>query len=320
MSMQSQGREITYLRLSITDKCNLRCRYCMPDEGMPQVPHDNLLRVEEIYRVLALFAQSGIEKLRITGGEPTVSKMLLPLLDNIKPLGFKDVSLTTNGLLLDKLASVLYENGVKRINISLDTLNPQRFTDITRGGDLNKVLKGIDTALATGFNPIKINTVAVKGFNDDEFIQLALLSKDRLLHVRFIELMPIGTNGYWSEKNFITGSDIMKILEPLGVLKPAKLYGNGPAKVYRIPGFTGTVGFIPAISNHFCADCNRLRLTSDGKLYPCLHHSEYFDFFPLLRNNAPDEEILALIMKAVAEKPLRHDYGSQTRNMGTIGG
>ena len=320
MVLLSQGRQISYLRLSITDKCNLRCRYCMPEEGIAGTAHASLLRVEEIFRVLKVFRELGIDKLRITGGEPTVSKMFFPLLENIKPLAFRDISVTTNGILLEKIADQFPKYNVNRVNISLDTLNPERFAYITRGGDLEKTLRGIDASLKAGLSPVKINTVAVMGFNDDEFVDIALLSKNRPLNIRFIELMPIGTNGFWTENNFIDSRQIMDILTPLGKLTPAKLYGAGPANVFRIEGFKGTVGFISAISNHFCADCNRLRFTSDGKLYPCLHHQEYYDFFTLLRGGAADEEIKALILKAVTEKPLKHAFGTQTRNMGTIGG
>lgn len=298
----------------------MRCRYCMPEKGISGIPHDNILRAEEIYRILALFEKIGINKLRITGGEPLISKILFPLLENIRPLGFKDISITTNGQLLPKLAAKLKAAGVSRVNISLDTLNPKRFHYITRGGSLENTLEGIEAALKAGLDPVKINIVAVKGFNDDEFLDLALLAKDKPLHIRFIELMPIGSNGFCVAENFIPSHEIRELLAPLGNLEPAKIYGNGPAAIFRPSGFKGSIGFISAISNHFCADCNRLRLTSDGKLYPCLHHREYYDFFPLLRGNAPDEEIIALIEKAVAEKPLKHAFGSQTREMGTIGG
>lgn len=287
---------------------------------MPCIPHDHLLRVEEIQRILTLFAQAGVKKLRITGGEPLVSKMLFPLLEAIRPLGFQDISLTTNGQLLPQLAPALKEAGVKRVNISLDTLNPRRFQEITRGGKIEPTLLGIEAALAAGLNPVKLNIVAVRGFNDDEFLDLALLAKHAPLHIRFIELMPIGSNGFWTEKHFISAEEIQERLASLGPLKLACVYGNGPARVFRPEGFTGTLGFISAISNHFCDSCNRLRLTSDGRLYPCLHHGEYHDFFPLLRKNAPDEEIMTLMQKAVREKPSCHAFGTQKRDMSSIGG
>ncbi len=320
MQLTSNGRKIDYLRFSITDKCDLRCRYCMPEKGITAKKHYEILRVEEMHRIIAIFNNCGVRKLRITGGEPLVSKTLFPLLESLTDIDLDDIGLTTNGQMLADMAKDLLAAGIKRINISLDTLNAADFVWITRGGSLAKTMDGIDAALKTGFHPVKLNTVAVKGFNDNQFINLALLCKDKPLHLRFIELMPIGTADLWNENNYISAEEIKQILLPLGELKPIKVQGSGPAKNYIIDGFRGSIGFITAISEHFCNQCNRLRFTFDGKLYTCLHYDKCYDFFPLLRENASDQEIINLIQEAISHKPLQHDLGSQTRDMGTIGG
>ena len=320
MQLLSLGRKINYLRLSITDKCNLRCRYCMPEEGVKFKSHEEILRVEEMKRVLTIFSALGIKKLRITGGEPLVSKNLLPLLEEIRDLDFNDVSLTTNGQLLRQKAHLIKKAGVNRVNISLDSLNQERFSWITRGGNLSRTLDGIDAALLAKLNPVKVNTVVVRDYNFDEVVDIALLAKDKPVHVRFIELMPIGDDSLWTNYAFVSADEIFKKLAVLGKLYPYKITGNGPAEVYTIKNFAGTIGFISAISKHFCNNCNRLRLTSDGKLYPCLHNDQYVDLFPSLRQNADDEEIISLILKAVEIKPPCHELGSQKRNMSSIGG
>ncbi len=317
----SHGRPIDYLRLSITDKCNLRCRYCMPEEGISRQSHTELMRAEEMRRLVGVFVEAGIRKLRITGGEPLVSKILMPLLESIKSLSLTDIALTTNGQLLSQMADQLLAAGVKRLNISLDTLNPQRFDWISRGGVLQKTLDGINAALTAGFNPVKVNTVVVRGFNDDEVVDLALLAKDRPLSVRFIELMPVGEFNIWSEENFVSTDEIKDKLAVLGLLRPTTVInGNGPAEVFSIDGFCGTVGFINAISGHFCRRCNRLRLTADGKIFPCLHSDSSFDLLTPLRHGATDAELLQLIEQAVEEKPPEHSFGKQLRGMNTIGG
>ncbi|MEG1500455.1 MAG: GTP 3',8-cyclase MoaA [Clostridiales bacterium] len=321
MTLTSFNRKIDYLRLSITDKCNFRCRYCMPEEGIVFKDHQNMLRVEEMVRLLGIFRLCGVDKLRITGGEPLVSRSLLPLLEAIRPMNFQDIGITTNGQLLPEMSDDLLKAGIKRVNISLDSLDPEKFSWITRGGNIKATLQGMEAALKTGLDPVKINVVAVKGFNDDQFVDLALLAKDKPLHVRFIELMPIGSDPFWTEENYISNQETKEIISSsLGDLHPYHLKGNGPAEVFHIDDFQGTVGFISAISNHFCANCNRLRLTSDGKIYPCLHHQEYIDLFTPLRQGATDEEILQYIEKAVNEKPQKHLFGSQKRQMSSIGG
>jgi cyclic pyranopterin phosphate synthase len=320
--LYSHGRKISYLRLSITDKCNLRCRYCMPEQGLPDKGHVALLRVEEMLRLLSLFRAFRVDKLRITGGEPLVSRQLLPLLAAIAPLNFSDIALTTNGQLLPQLAAQLKAHGVQRLNISLDTLNAECFAQITRGGRLQDTLEGIEAALKAGFQPVKVNCVLMRGVNDGEVSQIALLAKDRPLSVRFIEFMPIGTDSMWSEANFLSIADAKESLAKLGELKPyQQLYGNGPAEVFSIAGFSGSIGFIDVVSGHFCHSCNRLRLTADGLLYPCLHSAAYIDLLSPMRAGADDAELMRLIEQAVDEKPPQHEtWGAQRRKMNTIGG
>ena len=320
--LYSYGRKISYLRLSITDKCNLRCRYCMPEQGLPDKGHASLLRVEEMLRLLSLFRAYGIDKLRITGGEPLVSRQLLPLLAALAPLDFTDIALTTNGQLLPQLAARLKAHGVLRLNISLDTLDAECFAQITRNGRLEDTLNGINAALKAGFLPVKVNCVLMRGVNDYEIQDIALLAKDRPLSVRFIEFMPIGADSIWSEQNFLSIAWAKQKLAALGEFMPyQEQYGNGPAEVFTIPGYAGSIGFIDAVSGHFCQSCNRLRLTADGLLYPCLHSPSYIDLLTPLRAGAEDAKLMRLIEQAVKEKPPQHEeWGAQRRKMSTIGG
>ncbi|MDD4753194.1 MAG: GTP 3',8-cyclase MoaA [Desulfitobacteriaceae bacterium] len=313
-------RKIEYLRISVTDKCNLRCRYCMPEEGVDIKSHEQLLRWEEIYRMVQAFTKEGISKVRITGGEPLVRKGLLNFIERLNNIGLQDISITSNGILLSRMAADLKQAGINRINISLDSLNKERYAWITRGGDVNKVLKGIEAAFQAGLEPVKLNTVVVRGFNHDEVVDLALLSKDMPLHVRFIELMPVGTDSIWGKDSFVSTAETIDRLREVGELKPARVNGNGPAQVWQLPGCQGTVGFISAISNHFCAKCNRIRLTADGRIYPCLHSDNYLSCFESLRNGTDDEELKTIVHRAVALKPGHHHLGVQERMMNAIGG
>jgi cyclic pyranopterin phosphate synthase len=294
----------------------------MPEQGLPDKSHAALLRVEEMRRLLGLFRAFSVDKVRITGGEPLVSRQLLPLLAAIGPLDFADIALTTNGQLLPQLAGQLKAHGVQRLNISLDTLNAERFAHITRGGRLQDTLAGIAAALEAGFQPVKVNCVLMRGFNDGEILNMALLAKDRPLSVRFIEFMPVGADSVWSEQNFLPIAAAKKALAALGELTPyQESYGNGPAEVFTIAGFAGSIGFINAVSGHFCHSCNRLRLTADGLLYPCLHSAHYADLLTPLRAGADDAELIRLIEQAVSEKPPQHEkWGAQLRKMNSIGG
>jgi len=320
MLIDKYQRRINYLRISVTDKCNLRCRYCMPETGVEAKRHEMILRWEEIHRMVKAFCCYGIDRVRITGGEPLVRKGLLHFIEGLRDLGLNDISLTTNGILLKKMAADLKDAGISRVNISLDSLDRGKYAWITRGGELNKVFEGIDAAFQVGLDPVKINTVVVRGFNDDEVLQLALLSDRMPIHVRFIELMPVGMSSIWGKDSFVSTGETREKICSLGNLVPAQVHGNGPAKVWRWESSPGTIGFISAISDHFCTRCNRMRLTADGRIYPCLHGEDYIKCFKLLRNGAGDEELQKIVRQAVEIKPVKHHLGSQERMMNAIGG
>lgn len=301
-------REIDYLRVSVTDRCNLRCRYCLPPEGVAMVPYEEILRLEETARVVRAATMVGISKVRLTGGEPLIRKglgRLVEMLADIPEIG--DLALTTNGTLFADCAAELKAAGLKRINVSLDTLRPERYTWISRGGELKRVWQGIEAALALGFHPVKLNTVVVQGFNDDEMTDLAGLTIDLPLHVRFIELMPFGPAKEWAQDGYLSTVETQARVEAsfgplLLVRKPT---GSGPARYYALPGAKGTVGFISGVSGHICSRCNRLRLTSAGKLRPCLFGEEEIDLKGPLRAGADLTvlaEIIAAAIKGKAEK------------------
>ena len=321
MLMDQFGREIYYLRVSITDKCNLRCRYCMPEEGIVLRSHDEMLRTEEMERIIRLFVQEGIRSVRITGGEPLVYKGIIPFVQALNRMNLKDLSMTTNGILLPKYAQELKAAGLNRINISLDTLDPERFRWITRGGNVEEVFAGIEAALQAGLDPVKVNVVVSKGINQAEVWEIAQLAKERPLHLRFIELMPIGDDSLWNRENYVSSEETKRLIENAGgQLLPKKVPGCGPAEVYTLPHWQGTVGFIHAISSHFCDTCNRLRLTSDGSIYPCLHSDISINLLEPIRSGINDEELLNLLREAVALKPKRSKLGSQNHCMHSIGG
>lgn len=322
----SYQREINYLRVSVIDRCNLRCIYCMPPEGVQTVPHKEILSFEEIETVVRAAALIGVKKVRLTGGEPLIRKGLENLIRRISGVpGIDDISLTTNGILLPPRIKVLQEAGVKRVNISLDTLDGSRYRNITRGGELAAAWEGINAALDAGLHPVKLNTVVIRGFNDDEVVDLARLTLEKPLHIRFIEIMPIGSSNSWVAGRFVPAEEIMSLLKiKLGQLIPAKIpAGGGPAKYYRLQDAQGTVGFITSMSEHFCSTCNRLRLTATGSIRPCLYDGRELDLRVPLRNGAESEEIAGLIMKAVSLKPDRHhmlDGWQDNRFMSQIGG
>jgi len=300
-------RPIDYLRISVTDRCNLKCFYCMPEKGVALLPRENLLSYEEIARVAAAAVGLGISKLRLTGGEPLVRAGLVDLvymLSNIPGLG--DLSLTTNGLLLADLASALKRAGLRRVNVSLDTFNPQRFKRITGGDGLEAALKGIDAAKEAGLDPVKVNTVVIPGVNDDELLAFGQRSVEGW-HVRFIELMPFGQA---RDLPPLSASQMAaRLEEAYGPLTQALNGGGGPARYFRLPGAKGTIGFISPVSQHFCFACNRLRLTAEGKLRPCLLNDTEVDLRSPLRDGATAEGLKGIIRQAVAQKPLRHNLG-----------
>ncbi|MFC1983666.1 GTP 3',8-cyclase MoaA [Chloroflexota bacterium] len=301
-------RPINYLRISVTDRCNLRCIYCMPSDGISLMPHDAILTYEEIYTVALAAAELGIDRVRLTGGEPLVRPELSKLIQMLAHLdAINDISLTTNGLLLSRYATKLKQAGLQRVNVSLDTLKQDKFEFITRrNNNLSDVLEGIEAARSMGLNPVKINVVVMAGINDDELLDFATKTIDEEWHVRFIELMlPVGVSTTASQ--FIPVSDMRKHLEILGELEPCpSSVGNGPAKYFRFPQAKGTIGFITPVSEHFCFRCNRLRLTSNGKLRPCLLAEDEIDLKQPLRSGISSAGLKRLIEEAVARKPWHH--------------
>lgn len=306
--MDRQQRRINYLRLSVTDRCNLRCRYCMPPEGRKWLPHSEILRHEEMLRIVRIFMNRGVRKVRITGGEPLVRKNLACLVRELKKLtGIEEITMTTNGVLLAEHAEALKRAGVDRVNISLDTMRPEVFSLITGKDCLDSVLAGIDAARRAGMTPVKINAVPMAGINDGEIEDLAALSFEEDIHVRFIEQMPVGMrcagdSGYLSMDR--VRSRIESRWGALVNVLPGPL--DGPAGRYRIQGAGGEIGFIHAMTRHFCGRCNRMRLTSDGKLRPCLLDDTVVDVKRPLRSGAGDDVLEHLIEEAVMKKKAAH--------------
>lgn len=319
------NRPINYLRISVTDRCNLRCIYCMPPEGIKPLSHSDIMSYEEIRLVAEAAVEMSINKVRITGGEPLVRTNLNNLVQMLAEIeGIDDLSLTTNGMLLRHHAQELKTAGLKRVNISLDSLQPRRFEQITRTGKLEDTLHGIEAAWEAGLRPTKINTVIMRGVNDDEIIDFASKTIEEEWHVRFIEFMPIGDNHQEKNAKFMPVPDIIERLKVLGTLEPHSIDGNGPAKYFRLPQAKGTIGFISPISEHFCFKCNRLRLTAEGKLRPCLLSDEEIDLRDPLRRGASVSEIKNLIEQATEAKPKGHRLQAgataRKRTMSQIGG
>ena len=323
------GRRIDYLRVSVTDRCNLRCVYCMPEAGVPLVERGEILSLEEMGLLIEAAAATGVTRVRFTGGEPLLRRGLTSLIRTTAGLpGITDVALTTNGILLGDMAGELKAAGLSRVNVSLDSLRPERFAAMTRGGDLEQVRRGIAAALAAGLEPVKINAVIVRGLNDDEVEDLARLTVDPGLHVRFIELMPISDAARFLPDRLVTAAEIRERLAGWGRWETADgPVGGGPARYMRLPGAAGTVGFISALSDHFCGSCNRLRLTANGCLRACLYHGAEWDTRGLLRAGYPRERLLAglgaVIQEAAAAKPAGHQLeGGWTdqRSMSQLGG
>ena len=311
------GREIDYFRISLTDRCGFRCRYCMPQEGVPKREHAEILSLEEIAEIASAAIECGIRKIRLTGGEPLVRKGIETLCRNLKQQpDLHELTLTTNGALLAEKAAVLKEAGVDRLNISLDTLRQDRFRYITRCGNLNDTLRGIQSAEDAGFRGTKINTVLIGGFNDDEIPDLVNLTREKDISLRFIELMPIGEARIWPKSVFLDAAVVLQRvpeLEPVG--------SDGVAELYRLPGATGTVGLIRPLSHSFCRSCSRVRLTADGMLKPCLHSDMEI---PLrgLHGNALTEAVKEGIFRKPAQHHINRDgiSGTVNRLMSQIGG
>ena len=319
-------RPIDYLRISVTDRCNLSCVYCMPSDGVSLMSHGDILTYEEVYTIAKTAAELGINRIRLTGGEPLVRSGLTKLIQMLAGIdATDDISLTTNGILLSRYAAELKSAGLRRVNVSLDSLKPDKFEVITRCGDnLGNVLGGMEAARAVGLNPVKINVVVMAGVNDDELLDFATKTIDEGWHVRFIEFMPFADEAVEIPK-FVSVNDMRKHLESLGELEPVlHSIGSGPAKYFRFPQAEGTIGFINPVSEHFCFSCNRLRLTADGKLRSCLLSEREIDLKQPLRNGISSSELGRLIKKAVANKPLRHHlaegYLPKGRSFSQVGG
>lgn len=319
-------RNINYLRISLTDRCNLRCVYCMPAEGIQQVAHEEILTLEEVYQVVKAATLLGIRKIRLTGGEPLVRLGITDLIKRIKQTtSVDDIAITTNGILLKKMGKDLKQAGLDRVNVSLDSLDRETFHKITRHDALPQVLAGIDEAMRLDLTPVKINTVIIRGVNSHEVLDFARWTTKEPVHIRFIELMPIGTSNPWAGDCFVPAEEIINTInDKLGTLTEVrKLAGSGPAKYFRLPGAPGTIGFITAISNHFCHKCNRLRLTANGKLRPCLYDKQEIDIKTALRAGSTDEDLAEIIAKAILVKPDRHHMQQgwrDRRTMSQIGG
>jgi cyclic pyranopterin phosphate synthase len=323
------GRTINYLRISLTDRCNLRCVYCMPKDGMEWQPRRDQLTVDEIVRVVEVAVQGGVRRVRLTGGEPLVHPRIEEIVKRLASVQkLEEVSLTTNAMLLERYAKVLADAGLRRVNISLDTLDRGRFQSITRGGDINRVWKGITAAEQAGLRPIKLNTVIVRGVNADELPALARLTLKNEWHVRFIEVMPIGNVQDWGDEFPVPEERYMSVQEMRSQLSAFELepaavpQSNGPARTYRIPGALGTIGFISPLGEHFCQNCNRLRLTSDGKLRSCLVIQTEVCVRDAVRRGEPLEAYFA---QAILRKPQYHNMvalkpADSQRTMSQLGG
>lgn len=305
------GRKIDYMRISVTDKCNYRCMYCMPEQGVDLKPNEQLLTFDETVRVVEAGAQIGIKRLRLTGGEPLVRKDIVQLVRKLKSVpGIEDIALSTNGSLLPQMGRDLKEAGISRVNISLDSLKPERFRELTRRGDVNDVLAAVEAAFAVGMEPVKLNAVVIRGFNDDEICDLAALSIDRPIHMRFIEVMPLSETYLWEGNGLVPVAEMRQKLMEKWDIYPYRegVKGAGPAKYWKIPGAQGTVGFISAVTECFCADCNRVRLSSDGFMNPCLGHVHATDLKSVLRGGGDLEQLKQVMADCILKKPKEHNF------------
>ena len=336
MAIDQHGRVIDYLRISVTDRCNLRCLYCMPEEGVGWKPHDAMLSLEEIAEFVRIAASEGFKRIRLTGGEPLVRLGIEDLVQEIHAIpGIESVAMTTNGILLPKMAEKLKEAGLSRVNISLDTLDAEQFRYITRRGNIEDVFAGIDAALEAGFKPVKINAVVARSLKQD-LLSYARMSIEKPLHVRFIEYMPVGDiegeHGLgWTKDDTIPNEELIALINKqaedagLGSLVPVNDKSNapdgwGPARYYYFEGSQGTVGFISALSRHFCGECNRLRMTAEGGLLPCLFSDRQYDARAALRTGDP-EAVRQVLREALGSKPdEHHDKIGTGHMMNQVGG
>jgi GTP 3',8-cyclase len=321
------NRPITYLRVSVTDKCNLRCVYCMPEKGLPWLRRDEILSYEEIAAIVRAAASVGVRSVRLTGGEPLVRRDLWRLVRAIASVeGIEDVALSTNGLLLEEQLDDLAAAGLGRLNVSLDTLRPPRFEAIARRPGLDAVLRGIDAAIARGLEPVKLNCVVMRGCNDDEIADFAELTRERAVFVRFIELMPVHENRDLARDGYVSSDEILARIAAIGRLDPVSgPSGNGPARYFAFTGARGAVGVISPLSHDYCERCNRVRLTADGRLRLCLFGDHALDLRTPLRSGSSEQQLAALLRSAMLIKPERHhlrlgETASRMRAFSEIGG
>ncbi len=319
------GRVIRDLRISVTDRCNFRCTYCMPAEGMEWLPRSEVLTFEEIHRVSRIFVERfGVEGIRLTGGEPTVRAHLPTLISQLSGLGV-DLAMTTNGATLRNSAEELRSAGLRRINISLDTLHADRFEQMTRRNELENVLAGIDAAVAAGFSPVKINAVIERGVNDDEIVDLARFGRDRAVEVRFIEFMPLDATGHWANDRVVGQDEIVERIAEVFPLEQMPARGAAPADRWRYLDGAGTVGVIPSVTKPFCGDCDRVRLTAEGQFRTCLFATNEFDLREIMRSGGDDDALAERIIAAVGTKWAGHqinrvEFIRPNRSMSQIGG
>ncbi|MBU2701066.1 cyclic pyranopterin phosphate synthase [Sporomusaceae bacterium BoRhaA] len=325
--LDNYERKINYLRISVTDRCNLRCRYCMPEEGIENLGHSNILSLEQIARFIRVAAQHGIRKVRLTGGEPLVRKNITKLIQMISQIHeIEDISMTTNGVLFPPMAEALKAAGLTRVNFSLDSLQDDQFNYITRRGHLTDVVTAIEKALQIGLSPVKINMVVMRGINEQEILDFVQLAYDRPLHVRFIEFMPIGELPFFQQQRLMSVNEVKDIIDTSYELIPGQVVrGSGPAKCYNIKNGKGTIGFISPMSHYFCAECNRIRLTADGKLRGCLFSNHEIDLKGAFNSPSSEEKLAELFKQAIFEKPQRHHLSEgwgmdNKRKMYQIGG
>ncbi|MBI2756872.1 MAG: GTP 3',8-cyclase MoaA [Chloroflexi bacterium] len=323
------GRHIEDLRISLTDRCNFRCVYCMPEEGMQWLNRDTILTIDEIERLARIAVDLGIREIRLTGGEPTLRPDLPAIVERLAPIpGLKSLSLTTNGFLLDRLAEPLAKAGLTRINVSLDTLNHEKFHQITRRPALDKVLAGLETLERyPSISPIKLNVVGMRHFTEDEVVGFAKLARRKPYVVRFIEFMPLDADGNWERERVLSGDEIKEIVErDFMPLVPVQAEASSTSRRYRFADGVGEIGFINPVSQPFCATCNRIRLTADGQLRTCLFSVDEWDLRTPLRSGATNDEIRAILRNAVAHKELKHQinegdaFQRASRSMSQIGG
>jgi cyclic pyranopterin phosphate synthase len=319
------GRVIKDLRISVTDRCNFRCTYCMPEEGMQWLPRSEVLTFEETERLARLFVERyGVEGIRLTGGEPTVRAHLPVLVGKLAALGV-DLAMTTNGATLRHHADALREAGLRRVNISLDTLDREKFERMTRRDELVRVLDGIDAAIEAGFDPVKINTVVERGVNDDEIVAMATFGRERGVEVRFIEFMPLDASGHWVNGSVVGQDEIVAAIHEAFPIEQLPARGAAPADRWRYLDGRGTVGVIPTVTKPFCGDCDRVRLTADGQFRTCLFATDEFDLMRAMRAGESDDELAARIERAVGTKWAGHrinqvNFVKPNRSMSQIGG